>query len=131
MAMGLWLLVGLVAAIVAVLVFRGLARRSVFRGRVAVPLTEVHASVKDQISFEVFNEVWTEIGKAYGVDPRLIRPADTFADLGKADSWVLGKAEDDLAKWLDKRGLGRPPQLRSVLDLATWMSGATRGITSE
>ncbi len=121
---------GLVAAIVAVMVFRGLARRSVIRGRVAVPLTEVHASVKDQVSFEVFNEVWTEIGKAYGIDPRLIRPTDTFADLDKVDSWVLGKADDELARWLDERGLGRPPQLRTVLDLATWMRSATSGITS-
>jgi hypothetical protein len=131
MIMGLWLLVGLVAAIGAVLVFRALARRSVFRGRVAVTLTEVHASVKDQVSFEVFSEVWTEMGKAYGVDPRLIRPTDTFADLSKADSWALGKADDHLAKWLDSRGLGRPPQLRTVLDLATWVRGATRGTTSE
>ncbi len=109
MTMGLWLLVGLAGAIVAMLVFKGLARRSIFRGRVALPLAEVHASVKDQVSFEVFNEVWTEVGKAYGIDPRLLRPTDTFADLNKADSWVLGKGEDDLAEWLDKRPLGRPP----------------------
>jgi hypothetical protein len=123
--MGLWLFIGLVAAIVAVFAFRGFARRSVFRGRAATPLTEVHASVKEQVSFEVFNEVWTVIGKAYGIDPRLIRPTDTFADLGKADSWVLGKGEDDLTEWLDKRRLGRPPQLQTVLDLAIWVgSGA-------
>jgi hypothetical protein len=127
MTMGLWLLVGLMAAIVAVLVFRLISKRSVFRGRVAVPLAEVHASVKDQVSFEVFNEVWTEVGKAYGIDPRLIRPTDTFAELSKADSWVLGNGEDELAEWLDSRRLGRPPQLQTILDLATWMRSAGSG----
>jgi len=87
---------------------------------------EMHAFVKDQVSFEIFSEVWTEIGRAYGIDPGLIRPTDTFADLGKADSWVLGKGEDDLAEWLGKRGLGRPPELRTVLDLAKWMQNAGR-----
>jgi hypothetical protein len=91
--MGLWLFIGLVAAIGAVFAFRGLARRSVFRGRAATPIPEVHASVKEQVSFEVFNEVWTVIGKAYGINPRLIRPTDTFAELSKADSWVLGKGK--------------------------------------
>ena len=129
MTMGLWLLLGLAGAIVVVLVFKAVARRSVFRGRVAMPLAEVHAPVKDQVSFEDFNEVWTEGGKAYGIDPRLLRPTDTFADLSKADSWVLGKGEEDLAKWMDERRLGRPPQLRTVLDLAAWMrntGGSTR-----
>jgi hypothetical protein len=123
--MGLWLLIAVVVGIAAVLLFRRLTKRSFLAGRVPEPLEVAYASVKDQVSFEVFREVLEAIGKAYGMDPRLIRPTDTFSELGKADSWVLGKGEDDLTAWVDRKGLGRPTRLQTVLDLATWLQRAT------
>src|SRR5579885_1734256 len=92
------------------------------QARPLMSLEELHAPVKDRVSFEVFSEVWTVLGRAYGIDPRLIQPADTFAELSKADSWDLGKGEDALTEWIDQRGLGRPTQQpQTVLDLATWV----------
>jgi len=124
---GMWLLVGLSAAIVVVIASKGIARRSIFRGRVSVPLRELHTTINDQVSFEIFSEVWTEIGKAYRVDPGLIRPTDTFSELSKVDSWSLGKGEDELAEWLDRKRLRRPSELRTVLDLAMWARVTERG----
>ncbi len=119
--MGLWLLIAFAVAISAVFGFRVLARRAFLKQRTPLPLEELHTELKENISFEVFREVWTAVGKAYGIDPKLIRPNDTFLELSKMDSWVLGKGEDNLAEWLDKKGLGRPVNPKTVLDVATWM----------
>jgi hypothetical protein len=120
--MGLWFAIALVGGTALILGLRVLAKRSLLKKRTPSPLEELHAPVKDRVSFEVFSEVWTALGKAYGIDPRLIHPSDTFVELSKADSWVLGKGEDELTEWVDKRGLGRPPQqLQTVLDLAAWV----------
>lgn len=127
--MRLWLAIGLIVVVTVVLGFRALAKRSFLKQRTPASLEDLHASVKDRVSFEVFSEVWAAIGKAYRVDPRLIRPTDTFSELSKADSWVLGKGEDDLTEWVDKKGVGRPAQLHTVLDLATWLQRSTAGGT--
>jgi hypothetical protein len=124
-AMGLWLAIALIIGAVVMLGFRALAKRSLLKQRTPSALEDLHAPVKDRVSFEVFREVWTTLGKAYGIDPRLIHPNDTFAELSKADSWVLGKGEDDLTEWLDRKALGRPAQLQTVLDLATWLQRST------
>src|SRR5882724_5061261 len=127
--MGFWLLIGLAVGIAAILIFRGLTKRSAFSGRVPAPLEEVYAPVKDQVSFEVFSEVWSTLGKAYSIDPRLLRPTDTFNTLSKMDSWTLGKGEGDMAKWLEQRGLGTPPRVQTVLELATWVQSSMAGST--
>jgi hypothetical protein len=122
--MGAWFAVAVVVGVASVLGFRALSKRSFVKQRTVSSLEELHASVKEQVSFDVFSEVWAVIGKAYGINPGLIRPGDTFDELGKADSWVLGKGEDDLTKWLDNKGLGRPTQLPTVLDLAIWVQSS-------
>jgi hypothetical protein len=120
--MGWWFAIALVVGTGLVLGFRSLAKRSFLKDRRPLPLEELYVPVKDRVSFEVFSEVWAALGKLYGIDPRLIRPSDTFAELSRADSWVLGKGEDELTEWVDKMGFGRPPQqLQTVLDLATWV----------
>lgn len=121
LTMGWWLAITVIGGAALVAGFRALSKRSLFKGRSPSSLEELHAQVKDRVSLEVFREVWTALGEAYGVDPRLIRPTDTFAELGKADSWDLGKGEDQLATWVDKRGLERPPKLDTVSDLAAWV----------
>ncbi len=129
--MGLWLLIALAAAIAAILLFRGLARRSAFAGRTPAPLEEIYRSVKGQVSFEAFSEVWSTLGKAYSIDPRLLRPTDTFNALNRMDSWTLGKGEEEIGKWIEHKGLGTPPELHTILALAQWVqfpapSGTTK-----
>lgn len=102
--MGIWVAVILVCAISAVPIFKVLAKRSIFRGRSPLPLKDIHGSVKNDVSFGVFSEVWAALGKAYSVDPLLLRPTDTFQALGEVDSWTLGSGEDAIEDWLGKCG---------------------------
>jgi hypothetical protein len=127
--MGIWVAVVLVCAISAVLIFKVLARRSIFRGRTPLPLEDIHDSVKGDVSFGVFSEVWAALGKAYSVDPMLLRPTDTFQALGKVDSWTLGSGEDAIEDWLRKCGLGTPPQLHTLLEFAMWVQSSRASST--
>jgi hypothetical protein len=61
--MGMWLLIGVVVSAVLVLAFWRLAKRSTFAGRKPVPLEDLYAAVREQISFEVFVEVWALLGR--------------------------------------------------------------------
>lgn len=116
--MGVWLAIGLAAAVAAVVGFKVLATRSVLRGRTPESLERIHDPVKEQVSFETLSDVLSLLGRAYSIDPGLLRPTDTFAALGAIDSWTLGKAEDDVGKWLKEKGVETPPRLDTVLDLA-------------
>jgi len=84
--------------------------------------------VKEHVSFEVFSEVLSFVGRAYSIDSALLRPEDTFMALGKIDSWMLGEGESRIAEWLGEKGVNRPPQLHSVLDLAKFVQSLS-GVT--
>lgn len=129
--MRIWVAVVLICAISAVLIFKVLAKRSLLRGRALLPLEDIHGPVKDDVSFGVFSEVWTVLGKAYSVNPMLLRPTDTSLALSKVDSWTLGSGENAIEDWLRNCGLGAPPRLHTLLEFAKWVqssraSGAAR-----
>ncbi|MCC7329704.1 MAG: hypothetical protein IT484_06065 [Gammaproteobacteria bacterium] len=65
---------------------------------------------------------------ATSIDSALLRPEDTFMALGKIDSWMLGEGESRIAEWLGEKGVNRPPQLHSVLDLAKFVQSLS-GVT--
>lgn len=119
--MGAWLLALFVLGVAAIWSFRTLARKSFLKEREPKQLTEIHSEVQDQVSPEVFNEVWSKVGDAFTIDPRLIRPDDTLKSLSSIDSWDLGKGEDALDQWIEQEHLGKPPTLTTVLDLARWV----------
>lgn len=119
--MGLWLGIGIVIAIAAVVMFKAVVKRSVLQGRTPLALRDMHSSLKDQVSFEVFSEVWSVLGNAYSIDPQLLRPTDTFLALSKIDSWTLGKGEEDVGRWLKERGLETPPRPQTVIEFARWV----------
>ena len=124
MNMGMWLAILLGASLAAVVGFKALTKRSFLSGRTPSPLEDIHALVKEQVSLETLKEVWSVIGKAYSIDPQLIRPTDTFTEFRKIDSWSLGKGEDDIGKWVEQKGLKAPPQLQTVLDFARWVDSS-------
>lgn len=115
-----WIAVIVGAAVFLVLFFR-LHERNVFlKGRKPRSLVDIYALVKDQISFQVFEEVWLKIGQAYSIDPKLIRPEDKMMSLSKIDSWDLDKGAQEVDKWLQDNGLNLqilPPTL-TILDIA-------------
>ncbi|WP_426398204.1 hypothetical protein ACN9M1_05885 [Ralstonia sp. R-29] len=111
-------------AIVAVLGFKALARKSFGKEREPLSLVEIYALVNNRVSAEVFNEVWSKVGDAFSIDPRLVRPDDTLKSLNAIDSWDLGKGGDTLSQWLENKQLGKPPALETVLDLALWIEAS-------
>lgn len=123
----IWFVVIMVAT-AAVLGFKIFARRSFGQARDPRPLSELYEQVKDEVSAEAFNEVWSKIGEVFSIDPRVLRPTDTLKSLSKIDSWELGEGEDALSSWLVTKQLGKPPVLRTILDLARWVDG-TRELT--
>lgn len=127
--MGYWVLIAVAVGVALVLGFQRFAKRTFVAGRTPAPLEEIYSPVKDQVSFEVFTDVWNTLGRAYAVDPRLLRPDDAFLALQKMDSWTLGKGEDDLGKWLTRRGLGTPPQLQTLIEFARWAQSSTATTT--
>ena len=119
--MGAWLLALFVLGVAVVWFFRTRSRKSFLKEREPRQLTEIHSEVQDKVSSEVFNEVWSKIGEAFVIDPRLIRPDDTLKVLSTIDSWDLGKGEDVLCQWIEQEHLGKPPSLTTVIDLARWV----------
>jgi hypothetical protein len=104
------------AALVAALGY--VSKRKLTSNREPMGLEAIHSHVSDRVSLEVFREVLYEIGRAYSVDPKLIRPEDSMDEFAKADSWQLDAGAEKLSQWLIENGVnGCPPDL-TVLDLA-------------
>jgi len=119
--MGAWLLTLFPLGVATIWSLRTLARKSFLKGREPRQLTEIYSEVQDQISQEVFNEVWSKVGDAFTINPRLIKPDDTLKALSNIDSWDLGEGEDVLGQWIEQEQLGKLPTLTTVLDLARWV----------
>ena len=105
----------------AVWAFRTIARKSFPKQHGPQELAEIYSKIQDQVSPEVFHEVWSKIAEAFAIDPRLVRPDDTLSTLSSIDSWDLGKGEDALDQWIEQSRMGKPPELTTVLDLARWI----------
>ena len=114
----------LVAAVLAVVIFKGLTRKSFGHGREPQSLANMHAQVQDQVSADVFKEVWSKVGEVFAIDPQLIRSTDALKSFASIDSWDLGEGGDALSHWLEQRRLGKPPGLETMLDLANWVQEA-------
>ncbi|MGN6323981.1 MAG: hypothetical protein ACTHNE_19870 [Dyella sp.] len=119
--MGFLLLILLLLFAFSILFFRMRARKSFLKGREPKQLKEIYAEIPDQISFSVFNEVWSKVGEAFSIDPRLIKPDDTLKALSSIDSWDLGKGDDALSEWVGRENLGKLPTLTTMLDFAKWI----------
>jgi hypothetical protein len=114
----LWLVL-IVAGVAAVLIFGYMHKRRLTMGREAIELMVIHGQVADQVSFEVLRDVLSQIGHAYSIDPRMIRPEDALERFSDTDSWMLDAGTERLNKWLIENGLeDSPTSAKTVLDLA-------------
>jgi len=124
-------IVAIACAAVLVFGFRWAAKRRAFRGRAPVSLEELHRSVADRVTPEVFAQVFRALGEAYSVDPRLIRPNDSLKTLLNMDSWVLDAGTDKLNQWLAQVGINESSrQPSTVLDLLLLVEGKLSSGTS-
>ncbi len=53
-----------------------------------------------EIEYDVFRRVFEALGQFYRVDPRIIRPDDSFADLDTFDSFRLWQGKERMEQWL-------------------------------
>jgi hypothetical protein len=125
--MGMWLAIGLIIAAITITAFRYFSRKSFKKGRTPQPLSDIYNSINEQVSSEVFNEVWLKVGEALSIDPKLIRPSDSLKTLGIIDSWNFYKGEDSLSLWIEQKHLDPRPQLETMLDLVKWIQQAKSG----
>jgi hypothetical protein len=52
------------------------------------------------ISYETFCRVYEALGRSFSLDPRLIRPSDSFKGILAFDSWALWVGKERMEKWL-------------------------------
>ena len=123
--MWLWSIAASGTGILALVVFRHLARRRAFGGRPLLPLAEIQASMCPDLSPETVHDVWTRLGAFYSLDPRLIRPTDPLRLFNDVDSWMLWRGTEALEAWLSSLELD-PPARRpeTVYELAAWLDDA-------
>ena len=126
MTLGLWLVVAVAAGIAAVVFARTIQRKRFASDRQPIPLDDLARQVSPPVSPEIFREVWTTVGIAYGIDPRMIKPDDELKRLAAIDSWDLGRGGDKLEDWLRTKNLGPKPRVETVKDLALWVQSGSQ-----
>ncbi len=114
------------------LFFRWRERHAFKKGRKAQSLAAIHETVKGQVSFQIFEEVWVKVGQAYSIDSGFIRPNDKLKTLGGIDSWDLSKGAEELDKWFQAQGLDskHQPSIQTVLDIAKWVQSTRESLLS-
>src|SRR5436309_8259014 len=77
-------------------------RRRFVRGREPMDLEGLfERDVKAHgISYQTFRRVYEALGRSFSLDPRLIRPSDSFKDILAFDSWTLWMGQERMEKWL-------------------------------
>ncbi|QKD85437.1 hypothetical protein [Xanthomonas axonopodis] len=111
----------LIFGVFVILCCRAAARRRFMKGRYPRTLLDIHKEVHDQVSFDVLSDVWSRIGEAFSIDPKIINPDDKMKTLDDIDSWDLGKGSDALNRWIEQEQFGIPPAFVTVLDFAKWI----------
>ncbi len=106
---------------VVVVAWRVGLRRQLVRGREPMDLEGLfERDVRERgISYETFHRVYEALGRSFSLDPRLIRPSDSFKDILAYDSWALWVGKERMEKWLadnfEVREAGAP--IGTVMDL--------------
>jgi hypothetical protein len=120
--------VTLLAAILLVASFRYASKRRIVSKRERKQMWKIHEAVSKEVSLEALTEVLQSVGRAYAIDPALVRPDDALEKFVAADTWTLGAGTEQLDEWLISKGLGHEPvHAKTVLDLARLLENRTGG----
>lgn len=110
--------VSILVAVLAVIAFRLFAMRRIVQKRLPIDISDIHRTVADKVSLDTVKLVLLELGSAYSVDPRLVRPEDSLKRFFDLDSWDLGVGTEKLSQWLKSIGIEKiDAQPETVLDL--------------
>lgn len=110
--------VAIIVGIAAVAVAAILSRRKLTVRRQPIELESMRTSLAGEVDSAAFRDVLEAIGRAYAIDPRLLRPDDDLQSLLRADSWLLDSGTEKLNLWLCENGLSEDPiVIGTVLDL--------------
>lgn len=93
----------IIVAAVVIVAAQCLSKRSVIKNRSPIDLDELYQSEGASLtSHDVFRDVMQAVGKAFRIDPRLLRPSDPLKKLYDLDSWDIGEGAEQLSEWLEK-----------------------------
>lgn len=127
-----FLLLAFIILIASALIWLGryTSRQKFIKGRSPLSFEEIQSSMAPGISLNTLAPVFDVLGEAYGVDPRLIRPDDSFKSFFDLDSWTLDAGTEKINKWLTSQGIQKTNgQLVTVFDLLLLVESGSSGVT--
>lgn len=81
------------------------SRWKLLRGRRGIAISEILQELPEGVDRHQAEEVLCAIGLSYGLKPEDLRLDDSLSKLAAIDSWMLGKGQEALEKWLRSNGV--------------------------
>ena len=82
-------------------------------------MAEIVADLPENVDRGQASEVLQVIGKSFGVPPEALRLDDRISALTAIDSWMLGRGQEGLNRWLRSKGVtslrGKPSTIRDLI----------------
>jgi hypothetical protein len=120
------------AGIGLVLAFGFYSRRRLISNRRPIDTEVIHSNLSVEIDFYALRDTLNTLGKAFSIDPKLIRPDDYLSEYIRADSWNLGAGSERLDQWLIENKISvRLTSVSTVLDLAQILENSRQKQRSE
>lgn len=77
------------------------------------------------------SEILQAIGKSFHLNPEMLRLDDQISALTAIDSWMLGKGQEDLERWLRAKGVvslrDKPATIRDLIISVVPLSAHRQG----
>lgn len=105
MTMSIWfaiLLIGVSGAVI--LIARWMNRRSVLKNRKPLTLLEMyqHENTCANVDYDIFVRILNLVGRAYGIDPQMLRLSDQLEMFYGLDSWRLDGGTEKLNNGIEE-----------------------------
>ena len=105
MQVSAWIVGGVIVLALGVVVAgRWAGKQSFLKNRKPIDIAQMYeeSASNSDVGFDTFVEVINEIGAAYHIDPRLLRPSDLLQKLYELDSWNVDEGTNRLNEQLMK-----------------------------